>query len=302
VSTRSLRPLVAVSGAALLCLSLVGSAVAQEEASPSPAPSPDIEAATLELRLERRTERKAAREERKADRTAAKAVRKADRDERRAERRTDRAATREERRADRAAKKQAWSEVKDACVAELKAARSDEELDRAQRREAIREAKADCKELYLAAKSKASSDGAAIDGLYTKAASDGTGVVRTDLGIAEPGSAPGEDLGLWHYLIPAQTELAPHTHPGWQLARITDGELEYTVLEGEGVLLRADGSSEPMGPGTYVLATGDGVIENPTLVHLGANRTDEPVTIISATLFEDGEPISTLVEEDVAAE
>jgi hypothetical protein len=53
-----------------------------------------------------------------------------------------------------------------------------------------------------------------------------------------------------------------------------------------------------MGPGTYVLAPGDGVIEDPDLVHLGANRTDEPVTLIGATLFEAGEPISTLADED----
>jgi hypothetical protein len=152
----------------------------------------------------------------------------------------------------------------------------------------------------VAARSEWRSGAAPIDEIYTEAASDGTGVVRTDLGVAEPGSAPGEELGLWHYLIPAGTELAPHTHPGWQLARVTAGELEYTVLEGEGILLRTDGSEEPMGPGTYVLATGDGVIENPDLIHLGANRTDQPVTLISATLFEAGQPISTIAEEPVA--
>ena len=53
-----------------------------------------------------------------------------------------------------------------------------------------------------------------------------------------------------------------------------------------------------MGPGTYALATGDGVIENPQLVQRASNRTDEPVTIISATLFSAGAETSTLVEED----
>ena len=90
--------------------------------------------------------------------------------------------------------------------------------------------------------------------------------MRTDLGLAEPASAEGRQLGLWHYLIPAGEELAPHTHPGWQLARITDGELEHTVLAGEGVLLRADGSREPM-------------------------------TLISATLFEADEPPASVVED-----
>ncbi len=145
------------------------------------------------------------------------------------------------------------------------------------------------------------SDGTAIDALYTDADVDQTGVVRTDLGIAEPATAPGEELGLWHYRIPAGQTLAPHTHPGWQLARVTAGELEYSVISGEGQLLRADGSIEPMGPGTYLLATGDGVIENPDLVHFGANRGDEVVTIISATLFTAGAPVATLVEEPQAS-
>lgn len=141
----------------------------------------------------------------------------------------------------------------------------------------------------------------AVDELYT-AAADQTGVVRTDLGIASPGSASGEWLGLWHYLIPAGAELAPHTHPGWQLARITAGELEYSIISGEGELLRADGSMQPMGPGTYLLASGDGVIENPELVHFGANRTDEAVTLISATLFEADASIATLVEDESVAD
>lgn len=299
VSTRFLHPLIALAGTAVLGLSLVGSALAQEEVSASPSPGTD---AALETRSERpadlRAERQAARAERKAERDAAKTLRRAERREWKAER----AAARRERAAGLGARKAAWAGVKEACAAELQAVRTETDLDRAGRRDASRQAKASCREQYLAARSEALAAAAPIDELYTEAAADGSGVVRTDLGIAAPGSAPGEELGLWHYLIPTGTALAPHTHPGWQLARVTDGELEYTVLEGEGVLLRADGSEEPMGPGTYLLEAGDGVIENPALVHLGANRTDEPVTLISATLFEAGQPISTTVEAPASAE
>jgi len=171
-----------------------------------------------------------------------------------------------------------------------------------ERKEAQAERKAERKEAQAERKADKDADAAAIDERYTDAAADETGVVRTDLGVAAPASAPGEELGLWHYVIPAMTDLAPHTHPGWQLARITVGELEYSVVSGVGELLRADGSSEPMGPGTYILATGDGVIENPDLVHFAANRTDDIVTIIAATLFSAGEPIATLVEEPAADE
>jgi quercetin dioxygenase-like cupin family protein len=118
------------------------------------------------------------------------------------------------------------------------------------------------------------------------------GITRTDLGITEPGSAPGQELGLWRYLIPAGSELARHTHPGWQIASIQSGELEYTVVSGEGMLLHADGTSEPIGPGTYTLMTGDGVVENPDEVHFGANRTDADVIILAATLYPVGAPLS----------
>ena len=289
MSRRPLHPLAALAGAAVLSLGLVAAAGAQEQATPTPTPVPAAESAS-ELRSERqagREERQAARDERKAQRDAAKEIRAA-----------ERKAAKDMRKADRAARRAVRAQVREVCAAELEAVWADTELDRSARREALREARVVCQELYLAARTQLAPREAPIDALYTEAASDGSGVVRTDLGIAEPGSAPGEELGLWHYLIPAGTELAAHTHPGWQLARVTDGELEYTVVEGEGILLRADGSDEPIGPGTYVLATGDGVIENPELIHLGANRTDEPVTLISATLFEAGQPISTVAEDE----
>ena len=122
------------------------------------------------------------------------------------------------------------------------------------------------------------------------------GITRTDLGIAEPGSAPGQELGLWQYVIPARSELAPHTHAGWQIAHIVRGELEYTVLAGEGTIIRGDGDSETIGPGTYVLETGDAVIENPDLQHFGHNRTDAEVIILAATLYEQGAPLSIPLE------
>ena len=187
-----------------------------------------------------------------------------------------------------------WRIERKAAQADRRAVRDER---KAERKEARDERKADREGDDPERVADSTEAGAAIDRLYTDAAADQTGVVRTDLGVAEPLSAPGEELGLWQYVIAAGEELAPHTHPGWQLARITAGELEYSVISGEGVLLRADGSSEPMGPGTYVLATGDGVIENPELEHYGANRGEDVVTLISATLFEAGEPIATVIED-----
>ena len=122
------------------------------------------------------------------------------------------------------------------------------------------------------------------------------GITRTDLGTALPGSAPGEELGLWQYRIPAGAELAPHTHAGWQIARIVRGALEYTIISGEGTLIHADGSSEPVGPGTYTLQTGDSIVENPGLQHFGANATDDDVVILAATLYTEGAPLSIPID------
>lgn len=202
---------------------------------------------------------------------AGRALDRSARMELRDERRADRAADRDERRADRAA-------ARDERKADREAARDERSAARDERR-AQRQADADA-----------------------GAAGDESGVVQTGLGSATPGTAPGQQLGLWHYTISAGERLAPHTHPGWQLAHVTEGELEYSVISGEGRLIRADGTVEPMGPGTYVLASGDGVIENPDLVHFGANRTDDVVTLVSATLYPTGEPLATLVEEPATSE
>jgi quercetin dioxygenase-like cupin family protein len=138
----------------------------------------------------------------------------------------------------------------------------------------------------------------------TEASSDGeeVGITRIDLGIAQPGTAPGESLGLFQYHIPAGSELVPHTHPGWQVARIVKGELEYTIIAGEGTIIHKDGSREPIGPGSHILREGDSVVENPALEHFGANRTRKDVIILAATLFTEGAPLSTPIEMPAADE
>ncbi|MFV2063279.1 MAG: cupin domain-containing protein, partial [Chloroflexota bacterium] len=95
------------------------------------------------------------------------------------------------------------------------------------------------------------------------AAGKETGVTRTDLGVVEPESAPGQELGLRRFSIPAGSELVAHTHPGWQIARIVDGELEYTIISGAGTLIRSDGSSESIRPGAYTFIPGHTVVESP---------------------------------------
>jgi quercetin dioxygenase-like cupin family protein len=277
VRSRHRLVLAGAASAALLAMSLVGPVVAQTE------PAAECSSQNADGRCERVEDWRARRAELRDTLKSTRAEWKAFAAEYKAERRGAREELRDLRRAAMAERKTDRAELRAQRRAERKTDRAEQ---RAQRRSA-----------------RQSALPAAIDDRFGGSASaDGSGVVRAGLGLAEPGSAPGEQLGLWHYTIAAGAELAPHTHPGWQLARIVSGELEYTVDSGEGVLLRAGGTSEPMGPGTYLLRPGDGVIEDPQLVHHAANVSEAPVTIISATLFEAGQPTATVVEEPAAEE
>jgi quercetin dioxygenase-like cupin family protein len=117
------------------------------------------------------------------------------------------------------------------------------------------------------------------------------GIVRTLLGEVAPATAPGEMLGLWHYTIPAGSALTPHTHAGFQVARVLSGTLTYNVISGSVTVMRADGTMETAGSGDVLtIDAGDTVIENPDLAHFGANAGDQPVEIVAASLFTQGSP------------
>jgi quercetin dioxygenase-like cupin family protein len=115
------------------------------------------------------------------------------------------------------------------------------------------------------------------------------GIVRTLLGDVVPTTADGQTLSLWHYTIPAGAALVPHTHPGFQVARVVSGELTYNVIDGQVTVLRADGTTETANSGQVLIVdAGDTVIENPDLAHFGANAGTESVEIYAASLFESG--------------
>jgi quercetin dioxygenase-like cupin family protein len=117
------------------------------------------------------------------------------------------------------------------------------------------------------------------------------GIIRQDLGNVLPATAQGERLGLWHYTIPAGSQLVPHHHPGWQVARIVAGTLTYQIIKGEATVIRGSGATETHKTGeTITLATGDSIVENPDLDHFGSNSGTTPVEIYAASLFTDGQP------------
>ena len=112
-------------------------------------------------------------------------------------------------------------------------------------------------------------------------------VVKDVLGSdVDPPGAPGSTLTLIRYTIAPGAELAPHIHPGVQMAHIDAGTLTYTIESGTARLRRA-GAAEAApvtGPTTLTLEPGDTIIEPDGMVHFGANRGDVPV-LITATLL-----------------
>lgn len=128
-------------------------------------------------------------------------------------------------------------------------------------------------------------------------------VVRDVLGTDEPDEAPGELLELSKYTIPAGFVLPVHKHPGVQMATVVSGTLTYHVVsDGEVSVTRADGTTETGAPGdTLVFEIADSWVEPEGMVHWAENLTDQPVILLSTSLFEEGVPASEIVEATPAA-
>src|SRR5690606_27333879 len=97
-------------------------------------------------------------------------------------------------------------------------------------------------------------------------------VTRQVLAASNPTSAPGQELTLSRVLVPAGEVLAPHTHPGTQMAVISEGVLTYRVISEQVTVMRAAGTSsersETVSAGnTTQLRAGDVVIETPGMQH-----------------------------------
>lgn len=120
-------------------------------------------------------------------------------------------------------------------------------------------------------------------------------VVREVINEGEPVSAPGMTLQLVRYTIPGDIALPAHTHPGMQVNTIVSGTLTYTVVDGEAAITRADGTVETLSSGeTTDLHAGDTLTEPEGMVHFGVNQHDEPIVILTASLFASDEAPSTL--------
>jgi quercetin dioxygenase-like cupin family protein len=120
--------------------------------------------------------------------------------------------------------------------------------------------------------------------------------------VVNPRGAAGRTLGLSRVTIPARTALAPHRHPGNQIAYIERGTLTYTVRTGVVRIYRGAADASPRLVGTIRagetgrVRAGEWVVERQGDVHFGANRGRRPLVILLATLFTNGSPASIPVK------
>ncbi|MDQ2677195.1 MAG: cupin domain-containing protein [Actinomycetota bacterium] len=123
--------------------------------------------------------------------------------------------------------------------------------------------------------------------------------VRTEVlsDLVDPPGADGRTLSLVRYTIAPGAKLAPHEHPGVQMAHIESGTLTYTVVSGTARVQRAGATDQVVAtsPTTIELDAGDSVVEIDGMVHFGENRTAEPVVILASLLTQDGHDLAEKV-------
>jgi quercetin dioxygenase-like cupin family protein len=128
-----------------------------------------------------------------------------------------------------------------------------------------------------------------------------TEIVRQVVEAGEPESAPGQLLELTRVIIPGGMEIAPHTHPGLQLAVVVQGALTYSVIEGEVQVTHDSGTEQArtvtVGAGeTVELTPGSAVMEVPGMVHMARNDGKVAVVVHLSSLFTVGAPASSSAE------
>jgi len=138
-------------------------------------------------------------------------------------------------------------------------------------------------------------------GSYAVGASSQTSGQASRAALAQavdPVGAKGRTLGLSRVTIPPHVQLGLHHHAGTQIAYIQKGTLTYFVKTGTVRVYRGAADQHPRvvrrvtaGHSGKVFA-GEWVIEQPHVIHFGANNGSTPVVILLATLFTNGSPPS----------
>jgi quercetin dioxygenase-like cupin family protein len=141
-------------------------------------------------------------------------------------------------------------------------------------------------------------------GSYAVGASSQTSRQASRAALAQavdPVGAKGRTLGLSRVTIPPHVQLALHHHAGTQIAFVQKGTLTYFVRTGTVRVYRGAADQHPRvvrrvtAGKTGKVFAGEWVIEQPHVIHFGANNGDHTVVILLATLFTNGSPPSIQV-------
>ncbi len=128
-----------------------------------------------------------------------------------------------------------------------------------------------------------------------------TEVQRQILAESTSPTAPGQLIVLSRVVVPVGQQLATHTHPGPQLAVVSEGTLTYTIVKGSAQVTRAAGTpsarNETAAAGqTVELKSGDSIIEPAGMEHNARNNGSVPIVLYLSSLFPEGAPPATTVQ------
>ena len=124
-------------------------------------------------------------------------------------------------------------------------------------------------------------------------------VTRKVLASGYPTQDQKQILELVRYTIPPKTKLPTHIHPGMQIERVEAGTLTYTVVKGEAKVTKANSTEFILKAGeTLQLTVGDSLVESAGMVHYGENKTNSPVILLSASLFDANQPKAILINPE----
>ncbi len=124
-------------------------------------------------------------------------------------------------------------------------------------------------------------------------------VTRKVLASGYPTQDKKQILELVRYTIAPKTKLPVHIHPGMQIERVEAGILTYSVVKGEAKVTKANGTELILQAGkTIQLTVGDSLVEAAGMVHYGENKTNSPVILLSASLFDANQPKAILIHPE----
>jgi quercetin dioxygenase-like cupin family protein len=148
--------------------------------------------------------------------------------------------------------------------------------------------------------------GAHRQGTPEPAPGAGSGVTTEVLGHLEPAQAPGQALHLLRVTFAPGGAVAAHVHPGATIYHLAAGSLQFTLLEGEARLVRAENdapaagtsaATEPVPAGEEItLGAGDTVYYDGAAVQAERNDGDVPAVVLVSNLRGIDEPAREFVE------